>query len=344
MSLSAEFYILDAIRNLENVSIPGLGTFHRKYNPANLDPIQKIITAPTETLEFTPNVHVGGLKNFSRFLQSLDSTLSAGSLLYEIEAEVKRILDSNGSFTIQNVGKVIDRNGIKEISWHKDGQHNLFSNLYGFKAIPLSSETVTSKRAEKTEDLPIANKQADPKPFAPISKETEAPSASAILQGITQPEGPEKKAFHQKSTTAGKKRRFPVILILLLLILLATPVAVYYMYPDLFSRQEIESTPRPIAAQPAPEPEPEPEPEEISVSEPIVSGYYLIIISTQSESEAQRAAENWAQKGYDTKIIPPNDASAYYRVSILNSTQRADLVNEMIKLKDVTYSWILESR
>jgi hypothetical protein len=342
MSLSAEFYVLDAIRNLEDVSIPGLGTFRRKYNPASLDPVQQILTAPLETPEFTPDVHSKGLKNFSRFLQSGNTIASSGSLLHEIESEIKRIIDNNGSFTIQTIGKIHFNNGIAEISWHEDAQQKIFSNLYGFKDIQLSPKELVSKHPAKTEPLPVASKQVEPEPVISTPVETHVPVEPTTVQGITQEEGPAQKALKKKSTTSGKKRRFPVVLILLLLILLATPIAVYYMYPDLFSSQKVETLPPPIVVQQ--EPEPEPEPEKVSVPEPIVAGYYLIIVSTQSESEAQGAAERWAQQGYDTKIVPPNDESVYYRVSILHSTQRSELVNEMIKLKDVTYSWILESR
>ena len=383
MPLSAEYYILDALRNLDELSIPGIGSFRRKYIPATLDSVHNILKSPSECIEFSAEIETRGLSNFKKYLKSQDEKSSISELLNSIEAEVGRILHANGKFKIQHVGHIYSRNGNIEVEWEANIHEKIFSNLHGFKEIQLPQKSTSELTSAHT--FPAASIPVKPELQEKDKQEEGAPLPDAQAIGATldpapiPTEGPAHKALHTKGRTSGKKRKFPVLLILLLIILLAIPMAVIYMYPNIFSSKEVateqimplpenpavvaEQTPKPApttesteSAAPAPTPTPAPAPTTTptpasraasSANAPAQSavsqGYHLIVVSSKSEAEAQRVATEWKNQGYETQVIASDGATSYYRVSVLHSTQRSALVNEMIKLKDVTYSWILES-
>ena len=387
MSLSAEYYILDAVRNLDELSIPGIGSFRRKYIPATLDTVHNVLRSPSEYIEFSAEVEPRGLSYFKKYLKAQDEKLSISDVLQSIEAEVGRILNVNGKFKIQHLGHIYSRNGKIEVEWEANIHEKIFSNLHGFKDIQLPQKSIselTSAHAFPAATIPLKPEvqEKDKKEEGTPLPDAQVIAVPAALDPAPIPtEGPAQKALHSKRTTSGKKRKFPVLLILLLIILLGIPMAVIYMYPNILSPKEVATEqikPLPenpaVVAEQTPKPAPTTESTESTESAPapttapaattspaptpasraassanapaqsaVSQGYHLIVVSSKSEAEAQRVASEWSKQGYDAQVIPSDGATAYYRVSVLHSTQRSALVDEMIKLKDVTYSWILES-
>ncbi len=81
--------------------------------------------------------------------------------------------------------------------------------------------------------------------------------------------------------------------------------------------------------------------EPIEISSP-QTGYYLIVASSSKEADVLKEAEYWKSQGLTTEVIPPDTITDFYRLSVLHSTKRGELVAKMIELKDETYSWILK--
>jgi hypothetical protein len=70
--------------------------------------------------------------------------------------------------------------------------------------------------------------------------------------------------------------------------------------------------------------------------------YYLIVFSSKSEQEIQSRAKSWSSQGLTTEVLPPDETSEFYRLSVLHTSNRSEAVRKMVELKDDTYSWIFE--
>lgn len=199
--------------------------------------------------------------------------------------------------------------------------------------------------------IPVAEGASPVKP----REEAEKPAHKAALR-------------HEERKTA-KRKRFPWMwaMPVLGLVLMA---ALWFLIPRNQSpetKQEIAvATPPPDAQQesgqeqqaqqePGQEQMQEQEPEQVTeqkqepeqgatpeASPAPTPGYYLIVASSRLEADVLREADYWKEQGLITEIIPPDGETEFYRLSVLHSTDRKEVVGKMIELKDETYSWILE--
>jgi len=289
-----------------------------------------------------------------------------------------------------------------EAEWNEDVHQAIYSNLFGFKDVPLPAKqfgkltsqaipsVVTSAPVVPPKEVaPVAAAAQPtievvpqepiitpspvvavpeveilpiPKPFEealnqPIVPEEKPVSSTpepnvvivsedkpkpAATENVAPVPGPAQKAvdnFRKKEER--KKRKFPwaITLIVLLLILLA---GLWFVLPQKSTEPvapaavEVPNAEIPKAEVPAP---PIEEPIEIPASQP---GYHLIVASSSKEADVLKEAEYWKSQGMTTEVIPPDTLTDFYRLSVLHSTQRGEVVAKMIELKDETYSWILE--
>lgn len=372
MSLSAEYHLLDALRNLDVFSVPGLGSFHRRYVPAYTDAIKGIIQAPREEIIFSENTSAAGIQTFKNFLACEGNPASGyPEAADEISRQIQHVLSANGAFHIKNLGRLnLTPSGI-QAEWVQDIHQRIFSNLHGFKDIVLPQALKENKeprfpkpdvRTEaKPEIKPVAPVVAPPPPVQqesviktvpapakpepkpePVKPETTFIPNEPVLapQGI----GPSQKALHEKGTAQKRKKRLPFVMILVSMLILMT-VALLYYYPLYFNNQTRSEVVPVLAEEKNNTPENTDSVETAPLPEalpPVESGYYLIVSSSQSEADMQNASKIWTDKGFSTEILPPDENSEFYRLSILKSQNRAELVSKMIELKEQTYSWILK--
>lgn len=147
----------------------------------------------------------------------------------------------------------------------------------------------------------------------------------------------QKAALRHEERKTTRRKGFPWVFTLLVfgLVLIA---ALWFLVPRDAAPEPKAETVVPVAP-PADQPEPEPTPEAAPAPAP---GYYLIVTSSRLEADVLREANYWKEQGVATEIIPPDGETEFYRLSVLHSTDRKEVVARMIELKDETYSWILE--
>lgn len=196
---------------------------------------------------------------------------------------------------------------------------------------PVVEEKREAEAPKVSEPIAVEAKPRPTEPLAPESKPVPVPPIA-----IAEPGPAQKVAEKSKTKENRKKRKFPWVLTLsvLLLVLLAS---LWFLIPR---EKPVPVTPAPVAE--VPTSAPESEPELPPAQEAVQPGYYLIVASSTQEADVLREANSWKESGLNTEIIPPDESSEFYRLSVLHSTNRGELVNKMIELKDETYSWILE--
>jgi hypothetical protein len=197
---------------------------------------------------------------------------------------------------------------------------------------------VAPPQPEITPQPPVAEeKPVIPTPEPQVILVAEDKPKPVATENTASAPGPAQKAvdnFRKKEER--KKRKFPwaITLLILLLVLLA---GLWFLIPKNTTEPAAPAVVEvPKAEAPAP---PIEEPVEIPAPQ---SGYYLIVTSSVKEADVLKEAEYWKSQGMTTEVIPPDTITDFYRLSVLHSTQRGELVAKMIELKDETYSWILE--
>lgn len=196
---------------------------------------------------------------------------------------------------------------------------------------PVVEEKKEAEVPKVSEPIVVEAKPRPAEPIAPEPKPVLVPPTAA-----TEPGPAQKAAEKSKAKESRKKRKFPWVLTLIVLLLVFL-VSLWFLIPR---EEPVPVAPAPVAEVPAPAPEPEPEfpPAQAAVQ----PGYYLIVASSTQEADVLREANTWKESGLSTEIIPPDENSEFYRLSVLHSSNRSELVSKMIELKDETYSWILE--
>jgi len=351
MSLSAEYHLLDALRNLDFFSVPGLGSFTREIIPAVIS--GNVLKAPKEVPVFSASIYPDGIDKFKEYLKSPHQPATTfPDAAEEIGRQIHEVLEAKGKFHLKNMG-VLERNteGISA-QWKDDIHLRIFSNLHGFKDITLPNlvKDNHNKRPQasitpepQTKIVPVSDAKhpvpvtPNPQPV-PEQKVPDSPVVQSLKKTSKIPPAPQAQAEKTRVKTQRKpiNKRKTVMLILLMLLLLGIPTLYLWIPADWFTPKEIVIAP-PVY-KPAPITIPEPIPEPVIIP----GGYYLIVTSSINAQEIENNAEKWRKKGFDVRIIPTDESSDYNRLSIFHSTDRKEVVNKMIELKEDTYSWILQ--
>ncbi|NBV13688.1 MAG: hypothetical protein EBS07_06435 [Sphingobacteriia bacterium] len=335
MNYSAEYYLLESIRNLDQFEVPFIGTFYRVFHSARIEAgSSSLLHPPFESPAFKPSLSSDDSGEWNRFCQYLQPT---GKDAAELGKEIQRVLEQKGSYHIQGIGVLTKGLSGIEMNFLPSAKEVLYSNLGGMPTLTLPKLTPARVSATPTpQPKPVA--VAAPEPI--IAEKVEAPTPVATVTETpipvpTAPITPKNQVEKKPGKKMNRKRVFRNLLISCLLIGLLYAAWWYYSLP--VTHPEVIKVSEVKPEEPAPVEKP---------ATPVVEARvesYLIVFSSPSEAAAEEEKLVWIKKGIpEAKVIPPAAGSKYYRVSIAGSEDRKSLIPQMIQLKQENiYSWIL---
>jgi hypothetical protein len=378
MPLPVEFLLIDALRHLDAFSVPGIGSFSRTYVPAKIQTALQVIDPPRETIVFSEEISPAGLRAFEQFLSRAGNPASGISYASdEIGKEMNRVLVAKGKYVLGNLGSLVNGPTGLVVQWEEGLHHKIYSDLFGFKAVKLPEvkSLPMSEPEPVVEPVPIDKKSGE-SPSEPSTEDTanqkenlpneEGRVGEKETPGLSSEKELSEKGKKEKSLKK-KKKTSPFFWVAATLLLLGVGALGVW---GLLNQEKVESSelavpqesPSPSASAPMTE-SPSENASEIKAEESSASNlnsatepskdtpaiastntksYYLIVFSSKSEQEIQSRAKSWSSQGLATEVLPPDETSEFYRLSVLHTSNRSEAVRKMVELKDDTYSWIFE--
>ena len=342
MNYSAEYYLLESIRNLDQFEVPFIGTFYRVFHSARMEAgSSSILHPPFESPAFKPSLSSDDSGEWNRFCQYLQPT---GKDAAELGKEIQRVLEQKGSYHIQGIGVLTKGLSGIEMNFLPSAKEVLYSNLGGMPTLTLPKSTPTRVADPVVSPAPSPQPKpvvvSEPEPI--IAEKVEAPTPVAMvteppvpIPPATAPISPKNKVEKKPGKKWNGKRIFRNLLISGLLIGLLYAAWWYYSLP--VTHPEVIKVTKVKPEEPTPAESPAKPMAEARVES------YLIVFSSKSEAAAEQEKLAWIHKGIaDAKVIPAQEENGYYRVSIASSVNRKSLIPQMIQLKqENVYSWIL---
>ncbi|MHC1703647.1 MAG: SPOR domain-containing protein [Tenuifilaceae bacterium] len=306
------------------ISLPGIGSFIQKYEPAHLLGDGKTFAPPTQLISFdvSRNFNDEAIENFIVEKLKVDHS-RATELVNEFINSVNQDLSSGKEVNILNVGVLTkDKNG--QISFTQS--QDLASSTFGLKEFAI--ETTASEKSKVV-------KKEEKKPI-PVIKPQKKSNTTKILVGIAAILAiavitttfiliPELR-FWNKLTESSELSSTPVVqtktddsnpkeeTI--------TPISIQENIKDTIKlkvNQTITDKNEKKAALYYEEPKPQEN-----------KTFYLIVGSFGKMENAQKLSENYSQKGFNTEIIEGNNM---FRVSLLKTLDKSEALRELNKFR-----------
>ncbi len=314
--------LMAALKELEEFSIPGVGTFVRMRRNAQIRTDKKIIFPPVSTIQIKK-----GQTRLNRFYDFLVqhyhiSRQEAQAVAKALGEYMQKYLDSIGSIELEGLGVIKKSAG----AYKFDNQKSLFT--YGLMPVSAVPVKVTERQA----------------------------ASFATLVG----EKP--------------KRRIRVATILFIVLILGALGTLGYFFKDKIFKTKKETskpesvverveTPKQItsptpqkeqtktekkAEKPATAQEQKPKQQTTTTTEEAPKPqfvYHVIVSSAKGAKRANREVRRWKQKGYNAKKIKHPTKAGWYRISVLQTTDKNKALELQKQLSsEVEGVWIYKEK
>jgi hypothetical protein len=374
LKLSAENIISCLLYQLDEVSIPGLGTFYYSKNKIQ-EPDSKGFGL--SNLNFKKDL-IEELPDYTKFLFEYTSNeaISKSDLLAFLLEEIQFKLNKYDQFTVPGIGilkyskdlelvfipfeiksenlEIQTTEPIAVLASSDLDSNNINPNseiTNSIIEVPNEIELVTVPVEFETENVPESSKIVENENDSIISEvsETDLSKVESEKISTTQTIATEQKKHKEE------KKKQPIFLIILLVVLFLLCTFIFYTYKNnllFFNNNSNSEYPTPdstlVSKNEAEIPNIPDNTEVKQVSEieeiPRNKGeFYLIAGSFSEHQHAVNYATKLKSSGQNPVIVLPGKFENLYKVCLINSNNRSVLIDEMVKYKENnTYSWILD--
>ncbi|HUX53868.1 MAG TPA: SPOR domain-containing protein [Williamwhitmania sp.] len=313
--------IAELLRRNNRVSLPGLGAFVAKYKPAIIDEATLVITPPTKEISFSKEETWNDklLENLVAEQEGLTPE-TAAIAVGELVEQIKETLDNENKYIIEGLGILVKDGG--DFSFKIEEGLNLLPDAYGLESI------VLQKNSSEKETASEKPKEISPKPnLVPPARIVTRKGGSSVIWVAA-------------------------------ISLIAIACMVLWLFTDIFTPQQVPTSPMVSQAQPAIDSTAQDSiaadtSEKANVEEVINTQtekkkalyyeepkssanaekvFYIIAGSFTKERNAERLKSSLEKKGFKPEILTVD--GPVYRVSMFSFTNRNRALEELARLRD----------
>jgi len=177
--LEINLIIRELLAKHNYISLPGLGSFIQKYEPARPSEVVDGFLAPKQSISFDSSRTFNDEAIVNYLCEKMGVSHSqANDILAEFVSKLQKDLDDGIDFVFENIG-VLSKNNKGKLQFEQAKDFELAISTYGLKDLDVSK---TSVKAKKQKATPITVQPASSKPLGHPARRK---SASKIIAGIS---------------------------------------------------------------------------------------------------------------------------------------------------------------
>ncbi len=343
-------YISELLFLHERVTLPGFGTFSKKYMPARFIPEKKIIEPPAKIVDFRNEPKIGDtpLVGYIAEKESMDPKTVAASIKAFVQ-NLEHEMEAGQAATLEHIG-VFSRETDGSLKFEPSLQINYLTEEVGQKAVKTPAQSNVEERVKPSPE-PQNTKDEKTTPDSTHQKKQEAMKE------------PVKKASEEKNTLppALKWVVYAIIPLLVVLIVFFFSFNFFFGEEGLLRKKEdvaekevvVEKVAEPAAEEVAEVIE---EPEIIEVEKEVVDPtvippgpepgrrvFYIVVGSFENINNAQNLALNLRKEGFERANVLGVTPAGFHRTyaGFYYDLREAEAQKELLKEELREIAWIL---